>query len=358
MENKKQISPWVAKLPAEELEVDEENFFDFFKMMFERQEIWHKRFTKQPKPWTKDVILRDNKFTNCYRELDRQSQYVISQIIIPYEKLNNNQFIKTVERGVINKVGNVEGDISLLFYYIVFFKLFNNSDFFEYLKTTIYFGIPTPKQYEPERFEAILTEFRNRGGNPFTTSYYVNSTSCTGKSRDYCFAHRSIPDLINIYRKLKDCETPEVLIELLKTITSVSSFLSHEFYQDFTYITRYTDFEFPFDQNSYTNIGPGAELGLRLIFPNKKTKEEKKQGAFDLLSMSTEALKQYGDFKYVSWDKEKKVYVIEKENNLTRHNIQFLLCEFSKYWKMKLGEGKQRSKFKIEKDKSYHWYLY
>ena len=78
--------PWADKLPAATLDVSEEHYHEFFRTMFERQMIWKRRFLDQkPRPWTDDPILRDYKFTNVYRELDRNSQWQIRNILLDDE---------------------------------------------------------------------------------------------------------------------------------------------------------------------------------------------------------------------------------------------------------------------------------
>lgn len=44
---------------------------DLMKFASERHLIYKRREAGQPKPWTKDKILRTFRFTNMYRELDR-----------------------------------------------------------------------------------------------------------------------------------------------------------------------------------------------------------------------------------------------------------------------------------------------
>lgn len=46
--------------------------------------IFWKRKDNQNPPWTQDPILQQHKFTNVYRFLDRESQYLIFQIINPF----------------------------------------------------------------------------------------------------------------------------------------------------------------------------------------------------------------------------------------------------------------------------------
>ena len=57
-----------------------ECFEAFFQTMYERQLIWKRRFIdKKESPWTTDAIFKKFKFTNVYRELDRNSQYCINK---------------------------------------------------------------------------------------------------------------------------------------------------------------------------------------------------------------------------------------------------------------------------------------
>jgi len=340
---------WGHLLPSSEDEICIENLDLFFKTMYERQEIWYKRFLKQPSPWTENEILRDNKFTNVYRELDRQSQYLISNIILSYEKC---------EKLVGDKADNI-------FYYLMFFRLFNNSDFFEFLKKQPEYDgkIPSSKDYNPEIFLNLMSEARKAGINPFTNAYLTNSVACPGVTRDHCFSYTVIPNMIHVSRSLQECfrvGTALDVISLLETIPSVSSFLSHEFFQDFTYIERYTGQKvFPYNQNDYTNVGPGCEVGIRLVLPSKSTKTEKLIGIYELRDLSSDYLNQFGSFKYLKFDIKKQSYYVEEgRGSLTLHQIEMWLCEFQKYWKMMVGEGKQRSKIKSESEKDYSFYLY
>ncbi|KKK87677.1 hypothetical protein LCGC14_2750830, partial [marine sediment metagenome] len=65
-----------------------ERFWAFIK---ERQEIWHKRFIKKiASPWTKDPILKEYKFCNVYRSLDRGTQYVRQNILTLYPRYRSD----------------------------------------------------------------------------------------------------------------------------------------------------------------------------------------------------------------------------------------------------------------------------
>lgn len=320
---------WLKLMPDPSLDLSEHHLDEFFRTLFERQEIWYKRFMlKEDAPWTKDKILRDNKFTNVYRELDRNSQWQIK-----------NVFLKETSR-------------KELIWKSMFFRFFNQPDFFDWVgkqKRSFSGKIPSYDEFDHKELEKLLNTYKDSGDNPFTTAYLTNTAKYPGNTRVWSFSNKIIPILHGniplISKTLATAKSPEVIIKLLNSMPSISNFMSHEFYQDFTYAPRYSGMKLmKFDQDDFTNVGPGAAVGLRLIFPNIPMKDKRqKKLIYDLRDLSKDYLKNFGDFKYLDWDGEK--YFINPDNMLTCHQIEMYLCEYQKYWKMTIGEGKQRSKF-------------
>lgn len=354
---------WFKQLPDEHLEVYEPYLRLFFETLYERQMIWYKRFIKKQKsPWTENKIFQENKFTNIYRELDRNSQWQIKNILLD-DKL----------------------DLQNLIWKLMVFRFFNNPETFEFEPKNISLqgslfgpavksgleqvenydelisakkwrnGIPNYEEYDEDEFSRFIAGVRSSGKNPYTTAYLINSQAAPGQPRDYCYTRVVIPTLhkrlLELIELVQNSETPEEIIEFLKGLPAVADFIAHEFYQDFTYIARYTDRKFmKFDQNDFTNVGPGASVGIRLIYPNLKTAKEQKQAIYWLRDAAEEWLEKIGKEKgvkmpFLYWDKTKKEYYINDKCNITLHQIEMWLCEFQKYWKMIIGKGKQRSKF-------------
>lgn len=321
---------WFHLLPSIDDEVDEKNLELFFSTMFERQEIWHKRFIlKEEQPWTKDKIFANNKFTNVYRELDRNSQWLVNNVL------------------------KVETSRIEMIWKILLFRIHNCVEFMEFIKdqpNSFNGSLPTYQEYNHHEWFALIEAFRYSGGNPFTNAYLINSQACPGCTRDQCYGnkvvpalHKSVPILTKIFLKSKE---PEEIIDYLNSLPAVASFISHEFYQDFTYIERYSGKKiFKFDQNDYTNVGPGAEIGIRLIFPSLFKQKKVKSGIYLLKDLAEQYLAKSGNFKYLKYDRDKGKYFVDDEFNITLHQIEMYLCEFQKYWKMQVGLGKQRSKF-------------
>lgn len=354
---------WFDKLPDVNLEVYEPHLRLFFETMYERQMIWYKRFIKkQNRPWTKNKIFQESKFTNVYRELDRNSQWQIKNILLDDEL-----------------------DLRNLIWKLMVFRFFNNPETFEFEPKNVSLqgglfgptiksgleqvenpdelisakkwcnGIPSYEEYDEDEFSRFIAGVRSSGKNPYTTAYLINSQATPGQPRDYCYTHvviptlhERIPELIEL---VQNAETPEEIIEFLKKIPSVADFIAHEFYQDFTYIPRYTNRKFmKFTQDDFTNVGPGASIGIRLIYPNLKTIKEQKQAIYWLRDAAEEWLKKIGKehgvkMPFLWWNRDKKEYYTDSECNITLHQIEMWLCEFQKYWKMIIGQGKQRSKF-------------
>lgn len=355
-ENKK----WHKLLPPETEEVCEDNLRLFFETMYERQCVWKRRSIDQlPRPWTEDIILRDYKFTNIYRELDKNSQWLIHNIII-----------------------DTTLDLRNLVWEMMVFRFFNNIPTFTFnpqlhsktkdcrnksLKFVLPHitgvndmipsskwsnSIPNYEEYDEDEFAYFIAGVRSVGINPHTSSYFINPGE-QDSSRDYTYVHSVIPTLHKnmdaIITKVQKAKTPEDIFQFLQTLPQTGEFIAHEFYQDFTYIPMYTDRKFmKFDQNDFTNVGPGCSVGLRLIFPNL-TKKEQKDGIYILRDASEcwlniIAEERGEEMPYVKWDKTDKSYKVVNYN-ITLHQIEMWLCEFQKYWKMTIGEGKQRGKY-------------
>lgn len=354
---------WYNDLPSENLEVYEPNLRLFFETMHERQLIWKRRFLdKKERPWTDDKIFQESKFTNVYRELDRNSQWQIKNILLD-DKLSFKNLI----------------------WKLMVFRFFNNPETFVFepkgksVQPSLFGaetksglkqaqstselisakkwrnGIPDYEEYDEDEFSRFIAGIRSSGQNPYTTAYLINSQATPGQPRDYCYTRVVVPTLHKkmdeLIKKVLTAKNPEVIIEFLKTLPAVADFIAHEFYQDFTYIPRYTNRKFmKFDQNDFTNVGPGASIGIRLIYPNLKTIREQKQAIYWLKDAAEEWLYKISEEKgekmpYLYWDKENSNYYVKDECNITLHQVEMWLCEFQKYWKMIIGKGKQRSKF-------------
>lgn len=306
---------WEHLLPDSELDVCEENLEMFWYWIYERHRIWRKRFLKkQPAPWTKDPILRDHKFTNAYRELDRNSIWLIEKVIKKdYPDLESKLFAMLICR------------------------LFNKPETFEIV------GYPDYHKFNPKLFRMKVEKMIiNKGGNPFTDAYLINSAAFPGQRKyiSYCEniskeIHDSIPALLEV---IQTAEKPEQIIKELVKLHGIANFISYEIYCDLDYTD---DLMNQFDQNSFVNVGPGALTGVRMIFPNKGMKwKDAEEMIYHLTEKQEYYFEKFGfNFKPLA----------NKYGRLTLREVEHSLCEYQKYFKMKHKVGKQRQKFQERK---------
>jgi hypothetical protein len=320
--------------------LNEENIDLFFKSMFNRQEIWWNRnVLKTSYPWSDDPILNEYKFTNVYREQDRNSQWEINNII-------KNRNLSDVD----------------LIWQICFFRIFNNTRTFEYIQNSLG-KLPKYNEYDPKMIGSLIIEFDKKYGNVFTNAYFINPPMSGNRTEHY--AYNTLPD---IHSKIMDVadgifefdrfSSPEEkfryidkkIIGSMTKMKSVANFIAYEFYLSLTYISKYTNRKFfGFTEDDWTNIGPGAKAGLELLFGKNSTKDSIQLMIF-LRDESKDFLAKFGEFKYVEFDKESGMYT-SCEHNINLHQIEFWLCEFSKYWKVSNGVGRKRIKFKHNDNK-------
>jgi hypothetical protein len=169
--------------------------------------------------------------------------------------------------------------------------------------------------------------------------------------------YKSIPLICDAIRNK---ESIEAIISIILKIANVANFLSYEFYLDLCYIAKYNllyDKLIYFTENDFVNVGPGCSTGLRLIFPNQNT-YKKQLHSLDVLYKNAEKqlqqhiqLNHLPQFSYLYWDKVEKRYYFSNQFNLTKHNIEFWLCEYQKYWKVLNNVGKQRQSHTANQNK-------
>ena len=322
-----QKQPWYDQLPSVDLDVSEPNLNQFFEYMYERQEIWHKRFIlKQPAPWTTYPILRDYKFTNVYRELDRSSQFTIKHVLLNTTLTRRD-----------------------LIWQIILYRYFNSPETFA---TT---PMPTFKQYSEAKLTKHINNLKESGINPFTTAYLNASSLLIGRKRIdvYCdtiipVMHEMVDSIIEAIEESEAKDNVYILITALLKLPNIGNFLAHEIYQDFCYTERYSHIRLmKWDANDFTNVGPGCSTGIRIIFPSCANIKEQEEKLYLLRDISGDYLKQFGEFKYLNWNKKKQEYFVTPgKGQIHLHLSEMWACEFQKLWKMQINQGKQRSKFK------------
>lgn len=274
--------------------------------MYERHMIWHRRFKLHlPPPWTKDPILRDLKFTNVYRELDRGTIY--------YKE----------------KIAKHAGDNYNLLWLTVAYRLLNRVETFE--KVDLPFWCSWER--EKRNFWSALNKL-HKTECVFTNAHLTLPVHEKGASKIDKYIEvldKLYYSVESIWDECEDAESLEQLFQMLKSIDCVGNFISYEICCDLMLVKAV-----PFSENDWANCGPGAKGGIKLIFPLLAERGEYLQGMRRLANEQGQHFRRLGlDFPYL--------YPCKL---LTLRSIEHSLCEFRKYVNVQHGVGKHRVKFK------------
>lgn len=295
----------------------------FFEFVYDRQSVWHRRVASGlPAPWTDDVILRNFKFCNVYRELDGGTIEISKYLKQPL----------SAEQKLFN---------------IVAYRFFNRRDTIE----NLFGGLLSEQNFD---FKSLEKRFdaKKQEGNIFSNAYLITAHAYNPEYRPQD-KHVQILLMLNDLRfKLKDIikslreSSPQDGIKIIaENVPMAGPFLSGQILLDATYaenIVRYTS-------NDFLIVGPGAHWGLNIICGRTLGKKEADAECRKLWQMQPQAfaeLKRFTgkDWNTVRWQNER--YCGGKY--LSLHDIQNSLCEFRKYWRLKHGENAKRRYYKAQ----------
>lgn len=294
--------------PDESLETCEENIRDFFKFMHKRHLIWDRRHVKKlPRDkWTNDPILTKTKYTNIYRQLDRGSLWCIENILKTTHNLNDLIFKLTV------------------------YRLCNRIETFEEV------GVPEFDSFNFIYFHDAVEAIANTGQSVMTSAHLTcPSPKGLYKYEGYLLA---VIDTFNknkeVTNKVKNAKDAKAVHTALTIPYCVGGFTGYEVYCDLCYLKS-----IPFTTNDFTNVGPGAIQGIRLLYPNTKGYKNIYQRLIQLHREQSDWFAKLGiRFRYTN-------YLEPVRNSLSLRCIEHSLCEYSKYWLQKKGLGKVRMIF-------------
>lgn len=287
----------------------------FLKFVAERENIRKSRGNGNRPPWTKDPILQTYKFTNVHRLHDVVTIHYLDHVSPA-----------TTGRSV---------DWRALLYNTVFYRLVN------WPATMRCIGfLKWDNHFRDRKKIAKIFEAREIAGlKNFTGAYLLGGTHLTGKPKWEMplMACDSLVPLLEdsrIERLLmrghgkNDKDFLQALHALLcKEIRGLGGFLAYEVVTDLTYTWLK---ENP-GQYSWANAGPGAVRGLRRLcgmpvsgsLPKKDTLEGMREV---MIAMRDEI-------------------PCSVDGGFTMRDAEHCLCEFDKYQRVLLNEGRPRAKY-------------
>lgn len=271
---------------------------EFWDFMQERHNIWHKRFVlKQPKPWTEDEVLRDYKFTNCFRQLDRGT-------------IALHDMFKNAANGCNFKRRTMALDI----FNICWYRIFNVDQHAE--------NCGYVSRLEDIQHYFIRIHAEKKAGEPIKvwTGAHLTYPGNGGQTKIdfYLDAVKEFWEDIDVLVDACSTNKMEVVYETLKQYQTVGNFIAYEIVCDLRFLVM----DDPVDVNTWANIGPGAKRGLQRLGMDVSV-----QSMIDL----------YKTGRRLRWHDCGWPFELRE--------IEHCLCEFDKYVRTKTGEGRPRSKY-------------
>jgi len=295
----------------------------FFSFVEEREQIRLRKEADLPYPWTDDPILRDYKFTNVHRHHDRTSRELRTQF---YDK-HRGSSCKTLLMNAAT------------------FRYFGTYEFASALGWTEF------RDMDDNHWEWVKELAEDRLANKervFTGAYVITNQGISAPKQEVVVDYflkalqKAASEIAGLAINTQSWEKVADRMRLINGFGG-SGFMTKEILLDTTY-TKFWDnivdypedgqFSFPADWDSWTPIGPGARRGAARVNGDDSAKPLKEEAAGDVID---NLLFQQDLFLPNEWD------------TLAPHDIQFQLCEFDKYERVRLGQGRPRSRYKAPK---------
>lgn len=322
-------------LTAERFRRDRLDLFWWF--VCERQTIWHKRVVEhRPPPWTDNLVMQRERFTNMYRELDPGTQYVIREIL----ERDAPKPDKTFNVMLYRLIGRAETHAAIGFQWL--------------------------DRFDPAALERDLKRLRDEEGKPpFTAAYMVSAYASMG-SRDkienvvklFTLLHAGFDDFS---ARIAAATHPSQVYTILASAHGFGNFLAYQVLVDLLYpLDVYGGRPLlPFSHDDWSAAGPGAQRGIRMLLRDDaeesggrggKGGKEDKSGSRpdDLTVMRWLREHQRAEFTRLGLGFPYLRDTSGMERDLSLANIQNCLCEFHKFVKIGEGTGRGRRKFAAE----------
>ena len=277
--------------------------------IWEREAIRIARLNHCELPWTEDPILAKYKFTNIRRRDDRVSKWIIENMIDNNLKNEHLWFSLLIAR-LINWPPTLE----------------------QMIKSG---AIPKhPSDFDANLFSNVIETMKEGGKKVYSGAYMIYPTGDSGGVKSKSIADKIIGDVVKRAPGISSTiwMEPPIIAEFvaeLSTCFGISTFIAGQVAADLTYAEGHLNGAY--DLYSYAPIGPGSSKGLNYLH-NRTEYAGWTQEAFN------NALR----------DIRTRICTDLWITDMTLHDVQSCMCEFSKYVRVFRGLGKPKSLYKPE----------
>jgi hypothetical protein len=325
----------------------------YFQFATERMKIFYRKQAFAATPWTEDEVLLSNKFTNCYRILDRISQYLIREIINPFWR----SFSTSTTNNGLAEITKLAGQIYI-------FKMLNKIESYE----AIPYHLIRDPAYNIDDIEEFLANASDAGGVLFSNAYlmappdgrkYLTRLELYMDQLRKIFEDEGAAYNLVQWTESRDVDSGSGLqlrFDYLRKFHGFGDFLAYQFALDFAYAAPYR-----VDLNSFVVPGPGCVRGMQKVFGFELGKAEMVSILKALYNGQEHLQTMFGvDFPYLRFNTgislnspllgcTHRVH----EERLALNDFQNLFCEFDKYSRVaypELSSSTEKSKIKERYD--------
>lgn len=271
--------------------------------MRERHQIYLRRKEGSPPPWTSDRILQKFAFTNVYRELDKTTVWF--------------------RENVRDRAPSPEDALFCTVAFRWFNRIETGRKLLEELGPDAWFL----DDWHSERAEAVLRPLPQWVTGAYMIKSPTGMDKLTGILRCIDRFFTTEKDLRDLARTMINERSLERAWEKLIQVDLLGPFLAYEIVTDLRHTAVLRDAK---DINTWANAGPGAMRGLnRLYGRDLKYRARKHPWIEEMCRLHDQSKRE--------WPKAWPA--------LELREIEHSLCEFDKYERVRLGQGRPRSKF-------------
>lgn len=259
----------------------------------ERDSIRAKKEAGLPKPWTADRLLRDYRWCNVRRMDDRVSQWLLKSWYPGLESRRQCQLHAALLGRLINWPDSL---------------------------AVIRSAFPAH-----DSMQSLLKELKAAGGKIFTGAYVIPGRP----GEDKIDTILELAGKSAVHTKFEETQTMRSTWARLMEFDGMGSFLSGQVVADLAFLPY--GLKWP-DRATWAPLGPGSARGINRVQGKPKDAPVKQQEFDVLLPQLCATLRPViADI----WD----------NRQLIAMDIQNCLCEFDKYRRLTLGEGKVRARY-------------